>query len=28
MNLHRQCVAVRGNKVDKVWAIEASGRYD
>jgi len=28
MNLHRQCVAVRGNRIEKVWAIEASGRYD
>lgn len=28
MNLHRQCLAVRGNKIEKVWAIEASGRYD
>jgi D-serine deaminase-like pyridoxal phosphate-dependent protein len=28
MNLHRQCVAVRGNRIVKVWAIEASGRYD
>jgi D-serine deaminase-like pyridoxal phosphate-dependent protein len=28
MNLHRQCVAVRGGVVEAVWAIEASGRYD
>jgi D-serine deaminase-like pyridoxal phosphate-dependent protein len=28
MNLHRQCVAVRGGKVEAVWPIEASGRYD
>jgi D-serine deaminase-like pyridoxal phosphate-dependent protein len=28
MNLHRQCIAVRGGKVEAVWPIEASGRYD
>src|SRR5262249_22110028 len=28
MNLHRQCVAVRTGKVEAVWAIECSGRYD
>lgn len=28
MNLHRQCVAVRGGKVEAIWPIEASGRYD
>jgi D-serine deaminase-like pyridoxal phosphate-dependent protein len=28
MNLHRQCVAVRGGKIEALWAIEASGRYD
>lgn len=28
MNLHRQCVAVRKGKVEAVWPIEASGRYD
>ena len=28
MNLHRTCVAVRGGKVEAVWPIEASGRYD
>jgi D-serine deaminase-like pyridoxal phosphate-dependent protein len=28
MNLHRQCVAVRQGKVEAVWPIEASGRYD
>ena len=28
MNLHRQCVAVRKGRVEAVWAIEASGRYD
>jgi D-serine deaminase-like pyridoxal phosphate-dependent protein len=28
MNLHRQCVAVRGNRIESIWAIEASGRYD
>jgi 3-hydroxy-D-aspartate aldolase len=28
MNLHRQCVAVRGNRIEHLWAIEASGRYD
>jgi D-serine deaminase-like pyridoxal phosphate-dependent protein len=28
MNLHRQCVAVRGGRVAAVWPIEASGRYD
>jgi 3-hydroxy-D-aspartate aldolase len=28
MNLHRQCVAHRGGKVEATWPIEASGRYD
>jgi D-serine deaminase-like pyridoxal phosphate-dependent protein len=28
MNLHRRCVAVRGGRVEAVWPIEASGRYD
>ncbi len=28
MNLHRQCVAVRAGKVEAVWPVEASGRYD
>ncbi len=28
MNLHRNCVAVRGGKVEATWPIEASGRYD
>ena len=28
MNLHRQCVAVRKGRVEAVWPIEASGRYD
>jgi len=28
MNLHRTCVAVRGGKVEALWPIEASGRYD
>ena len=28
MNLHRQCVAVRGGRVQAVWPVEASGRYD
>jgi D-serine deaminase-like pyridoxal phosphate-dependent protein len=28
MNLHRQAVAVRNGKVEAVWPIEASGRYD
>lgn len=28
MNLHRQCVAVRQGRVEVVWPIEASGRYD
>jgi D-serine deaminase-like pyridoxal phosphate-dependent protein len=28
MNLHRQCVALRDGRVDAVWPIEASGRYD
>lgn len=28
MNLHRTCVAVRGGKVEAVWPVEASGRYD
>jgi D-serine deaminase-like pyridoxal phosphate-dependent protein len=28
MNLHRQVVAVRGGRVEAIWPIEASGRYD
>lgn len=28
MNLHRQCIGVRKGKVETVWPIEASGRYD
>jgi D-serine deaminase-like pyridoxal phosphate-dependent protein len=28
MNLHRQCVAVRKGRIEAVWPIEASGRYD
>jgi D-serine deaminase-like pyridoxal phosphate-dependent protein len=28
MNLHRQVVAVRKGRVEAVWPIEASGRYD
>jgi 3-hydroxy-D-aspartate aldolase len=28
MNLHRQCVAVRNGRVEAVWPIESSGRYD
>jgi 3-hydroxy-D-aspartate aldolase len=28
MNLHRQVMAVRGGRVEAVWPIEASGRYD
>jgi len=28
MNLHRTCLGVRGGKVETVWPIEASGRYD
>jgi D-serine deaminase-like pyridoxal phosphate-dependent protein len=28
MNLHRTCVAVRGGRVEALWPIEASGRYD
>jgi D-serine deaminase-like pyridoxal phosphate-dependent protein len=28
MNLHRQCIAVRNSRVEAVWPIEASGRYD
>jgi D-serine deaminase-like pyridoxal phosphate-dependent protein len=28
MNLHRQCLGVRGGKVETAWPIEASGRYD
>jgi D-serine deaminase-like pyridoxal phosphate-dependent protein len=28
MNLHRSCVAVRGGRVEAVWPVEASGRYD
>jgi D-serine deaminase-like pyridoxal phosphate-dependent protein len=28
MNQHRTCLAVRKGRVEAVWAIEASGRYD
>lgn len=28
MNLHRNCVAVRKGKIEALWPIEASGRYD
>lgn len=28
MNLHRQCFGVRKGRVEAVWPIEASGRYD
>jgi D-serine deaminase-like pyridoxal phosphate-dependent protein len=28
MNLHRSCVALRGGRVEALWPIEASGRYD
>lgn len=28
MNLHRRCVAMRKGRVEAVWDIEASGRYD
>jgi len=28
MNMHRTCIAVRGGRVEAVWPIEASGRYD
>lgn len=28
MNLHRQAVAVRQGKIESIWPIEASGRYD
>jgi 3-hydroxy-D-aspartate aldolase len=28
MNLHRQCTAHRKGRVEAVWPIEASGRYD
>jgi D-serine deaminase-like pyridoxal phosphate-dependent protein len=28
MNLHRTCLGVRKGKVETVWPIEASGRYD
>jgi D-serine deaminase-like pyridoxal phosphate-dependent protein len=28
MNLHRQCVAIRQGRVEAIWPIEASGRYD
>ena len=28
MNLHRKVIAVRGGRVEAVWPIEASGRYD
>jgi D-serine deaminase-like pyridoxal phosphate-dependent protein len=28
MNLHRNCVAVRKGRVEALWPVEASGRYD
>jgi D-serine deaminase-like pyridoxal phosphate-dependent protein len=28
MNLHRQCAAIRKGRIEAVWPIEASGRYD
>src|SRR5262245_23227377 len=28
MNLHRNCIAVRKGKIEALWPIEASGRYD
>jgi D-serine deaminase-like pyridoxal phosphate-dependent protein len=28
MNLHRQCIAVRRGRIEAIWPIEASGRYD
>lgn len=28
MNLHRQCVATRKGRIEAIWPIEASGRYD
>jgi D-serine deaminase-like pyridoxal phosphate-dependent protein len=28
MNLHRTCIAVRGGRIESLWPIEASGRYD
>jgi D-serine deaminase-like pyridoxal phosphate-dependent protein len=28
MNLHRNCIAIRKGRVEAVWPIEASGRYD
>jgi D-serine deaminase-like pyridoxal phosphate-dependent protein len=28
MNLHRQAIAVRGKRIEAIWPIEASGRYD
>jgi D-serine deaminase-like pyridoxal phosphate-dependent protein len=28
MNLHRRCVAVRRGRIEALWPIEASGRYD
>jgi D-serine deaminase-like pyridoxal phosphate-dependent protein len=28
MNLHRNCVAVRQDRIEALWPIEASGRYD
>jgi D-serine deaminase-like pyridoxal phosphate-dependent protein len=28
MNLHRSCVAVRRGRIEALWPIEASGRYD
>ena len=28
MNLHRRCVALRQGRVEAIWPIEASGRYD
>lgn len=28
MNLHRNCIAVRKGRVEALWPVEASGRYD
>jgi 3-hydroxy-D-aspartate aldolase len=28
MNLHRTCIAARQGRIEAVWPIEASGRYD
>lgn len=28
MNLHRACIAVRKGRIEAIWPIEASGRYD